>query len=103
MRQFAIGSMSSLPGAVTRVSRLALKQTLKRPPRMSHLSHRCNEVHDHSVQALEQVGVGVDARGREAAEGAREVEQEVALAEVAAPVLEGDDGVRVLVEHLWQG
>ena len=78
-----------------------VKQTLKRPrPRMSY---RCNEVHDHSVQALEQVGVGVDARGREAAEGAREVEQEVALAEVAAPVLEGDDGVRVLVEHLWQG
>ena len=28
------------------------------------------------------------------------MEQEVALAEVAAPVLEGDDGVRVLVEHL---
>ena len=79
-----------------------VKQTLKRPP-LRRMSYRCNEVHDHSVQALEQVGVGVDARGREAAEGAREVEQEVALAEVAAPVLEGDDGVRVLVEHLWQG
>ena len=79
-----------------------VKQTLKRPP-LQRMSYRCNEVHDHSVQALEQVGVGVDARGRETAEGAREVEQEVALAEVAAPVLEGDDGVRVLVEHLWQG
>jgi hypothetical protein len=46
------------------------------------------------------VGVGVDAGGREAAERAGEVEEEVALAEVTAPVLEVDDGVRVLVEHL---
>ena len=62
--------------------------------------HGGDKVDDDSVQALEQVLVGVDARRREAAEGAREVQEKIALPEMAAPVLEVDDRVGVLVEDL---
>ena len=53
-----------------------------------------------SVQTRKEVHVGVLATWREAAESAGEVKQEVALAEVATPILEVDDRVGVLVEHL---
>ena len=49
------------------------------PPGSGGALHRCYEVYDEAVEALEQVRVGVLATWREAAVGPREVEQKVAL------------------------
>ena len=61
-------------------------------------SHGRHKVDREAVQAREQVHVRVHAAWRESAKGTREMQQVIALAKVAAPSLERNDRVGVLVE-----